>query len=79
MTTLRRENWNGHPVELGEGFRVRKGRHEAVCWLRTHEFGWELVLNVDGSLQRSEVCRRKDDILDTTEAWKSAMLGRGWA
>jgi hypothetical protein len=67
MATLRRENWPGHPVDLGEAFRVRKGEHEAVCWLRSHEFGWELVLNVDGALQRSQVCRSQDEFLDLTE------------
>jgi hypothetical protein len=74
----RRETWPGYSVDLGEGFRVRKGPHEAVCWLRTHELGWELVLNVNGSLQRSEVCRSRDAVLDLTESWKVALVGHGW-
>jgi len=76
--TLRRENWPGHPVDLGEGFRLRKRSHEAVCWLRTHELGWEVVVNVDGMLQRSQVCRSQDEILTRTEAWKVALMERGW-
>jgi hypothetical protein len=53
VQTLRREHWPGYSVDLGEGFRLRKDRNghllEAVCWLRPHELGWELVLNVNGS------------------------------
>lgn len=82
MNTTRREMWPGYAVDLGEGFRVRKERNghplEAVCWLRTHELGFELVLNVNGNLQRSEVCRSSDEVLSKTEAWKAALLNRGW-
>jgi hypothetical protein len=61
MQTLRREHWPAYSVDLGEGFRLRKERNgrqlEAICWLRTHELGREIVLNVNGSPQRSGVCR----------------------
>jgi hypothetical protein len=82
VNVTRRDDWPGHPVDLGEGFRLRKercGRQlEAICWLRTHPLGWELVLNVNGNLQRSEVCRDGDEILAKTEAWRAALLDRGW-
>ena len=78
MPTLKRHGWSGRAVDLGRGFTLRKRDHEAVCWLRTHELGWELVLNVNGSLQRSQVCRSQDEILDQTESWEAALLGRGW-
>jgi hypothetical protein len=55
MSVTQREDWPGHPVDLGEGFRLHKDRYgrqlEAICWLRTHPLGWELVLNVNGNLQ----------------------------
>jgi hypothetical protein len=77
-----REDWPGHPVDLGEGFRLHKercGRQlEAICWLRTHPLGWELVLNVNQNLQRAEVCRSQDELLDKTERWKAALIERGW-
>lgn len=48
---------------LGEIF----GRHntrceamEAVCGVITNVLGWELRLEIDRSLQRSQVCRRQD-------------------
>ena len=30
-------------------------------------------------LLRSQVCRSQDEILTTHEAWKAAMLDKGWA
>jgi hypothetical protein len=38
-----------------------------------------LRLEVDGDLQRSAVCRSPDEILDTMEQWKAAMIEKGWA
>lgn len=81
MPAGRREQWNG-PVDLGDGFRLYRERGEkqlqAVCCLRTHELGFELVLNIDGELRRSEVCRSTDDVLTVTERWKATMLANGW-
>ena len=70
------------PVQLGEGFRLHKercGRQlEAICHLQTHQLGWEVVLTVNASLQRSEVCRSQDEMLDLTERWNSALIEKGW-
>ena len=70
------------PANLGEGFRLHKDRCgrqlEAICWLRTHPLGWELALNVNGNLQRSELCRSQDAVLDLTERWKAGMIEKGW-
>jgi hypothetical protein len=78
-----REYWPGHPVDLGYAFRLHKDRYgrqlEAICWLRTHPLGWELVLNVNDSLQRSEVVRSQDAVLDLTERWKAALIDKGWS
>ncbi len=30
-------------------------------------------------LQRSQVCRSNDEVLDTEEQRKAAMVGKGWA
>jgi hypothetical protein len=38
-----------------------------------------LVLNVNDNLQRSEVCRSRDEVLDRTGSWRAAMMERGWA
>jgi hypothetical protein len=56
-TTPQRENWNGHPVELGDAWTLRKGTKVARCVLVSHQLGWELRLMV-GEL-RSQVCGRQ--------------------
>ena len=83
MRILQRPHWNPDVAALGEGFRLHKQRCdrqlEAVCHIRTHPLGWELVLNVNESLQRSEVCRSQDEMLDKCERWRAAMVDKGWA
>ena len=61
---LQREHWNGQPTYLGDLFRVSKMRGDkrlsAVCKLWTHHLGWEVRLEINGDLQRSEVFRSQD-------------------
>jgi hypothetical protein len=81
--TLQREHWNGQSTHLGDLFRVTKIRGDktlsAVCRLVTHQLGWEVRLELNGDLQRSEVFRSQDDVLTACETWKAAMLEKGWA
>lgn len=74
--------WNGAPAAVGELFhlhRVRCGQPvAAVCYLFTHQLGWELRLEIAGSLQRSEVCRTHDAVLDTSQSWVGSMTEHGW-
>jgi hypothetical protein len=84
LTTLQRVTWSGDPIKEGDLFRVHKDRCGrqllAVCELWTHQFGWELKLVVnDGQLQRSQVCRSQNEVLETADLWKTAMVGKGWA
>jgi hypothetical protein len=78
-----RSRWSGDVQTLGEGFRLQRFRCdrqlEAVCQLRTHPLGWGLVLSVNESPQRSEVCTSHDEMLDKCESWRSAMVERGWS
>jgi hypothetical protein len=80
--TLQGERWDGRPTYLGDLFRVSKARGEkpltAVCTLWTHQIGWEVRLEVNGDLQRSEVFRSRDDVLTAGEIWKAAMSEKGW-
>ena len=77
MNTPQREHWDGHPVELGDAWIMRKGEKVARCVLVSHPFGWELRL-MTTDLLRSQVCRSSDEVLDTYEPWKAAMVGKGW-
>ena len=82
-TTLQREHWNGQPTYLGDLFRVSKTRDDkrlsAVCQLWTHNLGWEVRLEINSELQRSEVFRSQDDVLTAGETWKAAMSEKGWS
>jgi hypothetical protein len=80
---LQRPDWRGDPFDVGDLFRLHKdksGRQlEAACRLVTHQLGWELRLEIAGSLQRSQVCRTQDEVLDTSDEWKAAMIEKGWS
>ncbi len=77
MSTPQREHWDGHPVELGDAWIMRKGEKVARCILVSHPLGWELrLMMID--LLRSQVCRSSAQVLDTSEQWKAAMIEKGW-
>ena len=76
-TTRQREHWDGDPIELGDAWTLSKGEKVARCTLVSHPLGWELrLMMID--LLRSQVCRSSDEVLNTQESWKAAMIGRGW-
>ena len=77
MQTPQREYWDGHPVELGDAWIMRKGDKVARCVLVTHPLGWELRL-MTTDLLRSQVCRSAQEILATHEQWKTALVSKGW-
>jgi hypothetical protein len=80
MQVLQRPDWHGSPVDLGELFRLKKNGREATCKLRSHQFGWELLLCIGRQLEvlQSHVCRSQDEVLTTGEQWKAAMIQKGW-
>jgi hypothetical protein len=82
MLVTQRADWQGDPQELGDLFRVHKVRcghpMEAVCHVTTHVLGWELRLDIGGSLHRSQVCRTHDELVALCGQWKTAMLDKGW-
>jgi hypothetical protein len=53
---LQRADWDGHPVECGDAWVLRKADKTARCSLVTHPLGWELRL-ITTDLLRSQVCR----------------------
>jgi hypothetical protein len=69
--TRQREYWDGHPVELGDAWTLRKEDKVARCILVSHPLGWELGL-MTSDLLRSQVCRSSDEVLTTLELWKAA-------
>jgi len=53
--------------------------HVAKCKLWTHALGWEVRLEINRDLRRSEVLRSQDAVVMAGETWKAAMLEKGWA
>ena len=78
MDTRQREYWDGHLVDLGDAWIMRKSKSVARCTLVMHPLGWELRL-MTSDLLRSQVCRSSDEVLDVQESWKAAMMAKGWA
>jgi hypothetical protein len=62
---------------LGELFLVKKNGRDAMCQLRSHQFGWELWLFVGQQLEvvQTQVCRSQDEVLMTGDQWKAAIGG----
>jgi hypothetical protein len=78
-----RPGGSGEPISLGETFRLHRQRGdrvlEAVCHLLTHPSGWELRLEIGGWLQRSQICSTRDEVLVTSDQWKTVMTENGWS
>jgi hypothetical protein len=82
-SVLQRDVWNGRPERCPDAFTMRKRKDcrilTAVCEVWSHQFGWELRLQIDGrGLQMSSVVRSVESIADTAGKWKAAMLETGW-
>ena len=75
---LQRLTWCGTPFRMDECFHLQKGSHQASCQLWSHQFGWELRLELAGELHRSQVCRSQEDVFNTIEEWKAALVEKGW-
>jgi hypothetical protein len=80
VDVLQRPDWHGSPVELGELFILKRNRRQAVCKLRSHQFGWEvrLFIGAQADIVQTQVCRTQDEVLTTGEQWKAAMIEKGW-
>ena len=76
-STQQREFWNGNAVHLGDVWTLRKRDHVVPCKLFTHQFGWELRLEV-GELFMTQVCKSDREIEDVSAGWKAAMVEKGW-
>jgi hypothetical protein len=80
---LHRSAWDGTPVKGGDLFVLTKTRgckvDSAICEVWSHQLGWELRLLIAGELQQSQVCRAAHEWLDTKDAWRVALLERGWS
>jgi hypothetical protein len=77
MSTLQRAGWNGKPEQIEIAWTLKKRDHVVQCVVFSHEFGWEIRLEV-GELFRTQVCHSTEEIAKTQESWKAAMIEKGW-
>jgi hypothetical protein len=78
MAVLQRPDWYGEPIRLSRVWHLTKGRRQAECALYSHQFGWELRLVAGVEVLQTRVCRSEDEVLNTHEEWRRAMLRAGW-
>ncbi len=82
MTALQRPFWTGPPLKGEDVFTLRSHEENrlrvAVCEVWTHCFGWELRLFVDREPRRSRVCYDSEQLGETAQMWRAALVARGW-
>jgi hypothetical protein len=71
------DSWRGVEL-LGDMWRLSKGARTALCTLRTHPLGWELVTLLNNDVKRTQVCKTVDGVLDTSNVWRLAWEAKGW-
>jgi hypothetical protein len=75
-------DWDGQARKVGDLFRVhstRCGRQmEAICGAWSHRSGWEVRLEIGGSVQRSQICGSRDELLEIGERWQLSLIEKGW-
>jgi hypothetical protein len=75
---LTRYAWEGTPRDLGVMWSLHKGERRMHCRLSNHPVGWELRLDVDGELVRSQVCRAEGDVFDLSDEWRTVAVAASW-
>jgi hypothetical protein len=48
------------------------------CRLSNHPVGWELRVDVDGELVRSQACRVERDVFDLSKEWRAIGVDASW-
>ena len=64
--------------EAGDMWLLHKGTARLRCVLSTHPLGWELRAYAGHELARSQVCKSRREVVDTTDAWRTEAAGKGW-
>ncbi len=76
---LPRYDYYKGPQSLGDVWTLTKGSLKLRCALATHRLGWELRLTAGANRLRSHVCRSRQEVADTQDAWKAEAVAQGWA
>ena len=75
---LTRHEWRGAPIELGNVIELEKAGQRLICRLMSHPLGWELRLERDSQLLRSQACKTEEAVFSTMEDWRRSAEDKGW-
>ena len=76
---FRREPPDDFELEL-LGHIARSSEHRGLSDSeRLEQGGWELRLTAGANRLRSHVCRSRQEVADTQDAWKAEAVAQGWA
>ena len=64
--------------EVADMWLLHKGTTRLRCVLSTHPMGWEVRAYAGNELARSQVCKSRREVLDTTDAWRTEAVTKGW-
>ena len=64
--------------ELGEMWLLALKGVYLRCRLTTHPLGWELRLEKNGVLIKSEVCKLQPGVFDKSDEWRIHAIAGGW-
>jgi hypothetical protein len=70
--------WTGHPIHIGDLWKLTTGDRVAVCSFWNHPLGAEIRCDVDGEMQQTKAGRELAALLDESDAWKRAFPEKGW-
>jgi hypothetical protein len=76
---LARDAWDGTHKPLGELWSLTLGSSTLRCYLLTHYDGWQLRMELDGKVLRSQTCRTEFDVFDVSERLRKRAEINGWS
>jgi hypothetical protein len=76
---LKRYDYYSGPQSLGDMWTLTRGAVTLRCALATHRLGWELRLTAGANFLRSQVCKSQQEVHDTSTAWRTEAVTKGWS
>jgi hypothetical protein len=78
MSELKFLSWDGTVRPLGTLWTLERAGRRMTCELRTHPFGWELLVMLRGELRSSETVKAVLAVMDLADKWRGLAETEGW-
>ncbi len=79
LEVLQRDRPFTEPKKQGEVFVLTRARAPPCVSCGVIRSAGSLQLHASGEMLQTQVCRSQDEVFNTFEQWKAAMLEKGWA